>query len=303
VTSATAPVEPRLTEGERWARELLAELRDAHFTPSAWIAFLTRSFVRAAERRRERPGLWHETLALGAAGLAVWAGAGAAGRPDLALAGGLWWLAVCLMLGWHLGMVERPDGRPLPHLGIANVLSVLRAGLIPVLPVLSPAGLAVALAAAHATDVLDGQAARRRDEVTRLGQWLDGAVDSVLVPVAAVSAVRLDLVPVWAAALAIVRYAIPAFVVAAAYFVRAAPPPRRGHVPGRVPGFLLLLGLVLAGFDLPGATPLAVAGAAGGVATFAATVLRMLHAALAAQPRAAQPALVSADESASGARS
>ena len=56
-----------MTDGERWARELLAELRSAGYRPRAWARFLARSFERASERRHER------VLAITVAQFVVWA--------------------------------------------------------------------------------------------------------------------------------------------------------------------------------------------------------------------------------------
>jgi phosphatidylglycerophosphate synthase len=264
-----------VTEGERWARAVLLDLRAAGFAPRAWWRFIARSFERAGERRRELRGLWVETIALAAAGVAVWGVVAASGHERLAVAGGIWWLAVCAMLDWHLGMVERPDGRRLHHLGAANVLSLARLGLVPALVALSPTALLVAIVGAQATDVLDGWIARRRDEVTRLGRWLDSSVDAVLRPVAAVAAARLDVIPAWAAALVFARYVAPALVVAVAYFRHAGPPPRELFVPARLPGYLLLSGLVLALLGWSGGVAVLAAGALGGTVTFAAAVRRL----------------------------
>ncbi len=264
-----------MTEGERWTREALAELRAARFVPRAWVQFLSRSFARANVRRRERPRAFRELLLLGAAGLLAWTGVGAAGRPALAVTGAAWWLLILLMLDWHLGMLERPDGRPLDGLGAANLLSCLRAGLVPALPVLSPSALAATLVLAGMTDLVDGRVARRRDEVTRLGFWLDGSVDSVLLATGAFSLARAGLVPAWVAALVIVRWALPWLVFAAAYFVRAEVPPSGSYAPRRVPGFVLLAGLVLAALEVRSGAALAAVGALAGAALFVAAVARL----------------------------
>ncbi len=263
-----------MTEGERWTRELLAELRAARFAPQAWMLFLSRSFERAAWRRRQQRRAARETLALGAVGLGVWLAVGLAGWPVLSLVGAGWWIGVVLMLDWHLGMLEREDGRPLRSLGAPNVLSLLRMGLVPALPALSPTGLAVALAVAQGVDILDGRLARARDQVTRLGFWLDGSADTLLVGVVAVTLALGGLVGAWLAALVVARAAAPWLFYGIAYFVLARSPRRAGYVSGVVPGALLFAGLVLSALAVPGGPELAAAGAVGGLATFAATVLR-----------------------------
>jgi phosphatidylglycerophosphate synthase len=259
-----------VTEGEAWARELLAELRAGRFRPPAWVRFLHRSFVRAGERRRERRREHRTVSLLAAAGGGAWLAAGLVLLGWPAAAGAGWWLAVCLMLDWHLGMLERPDGRPLGRLGVANGLSLLRAGVAPALLLVPPAAAGALLLVAGASDAADGPLARRRGEVTRLGIWLDGAVDTFVLGAAALAAP----LPGWVGALVLVRYGIPWVAVAAAYFVRAEAPGRGHAVSGRIPGLVLFAGLAFALFGLPGGAWLVAAGALGGLATFALSVAR-----------------------------
>ncbi len=265
------------SEAELWARELLEQLRASYFLPHAWIRFLWASFVRAHKRRRERRRAFAQLLALTMAGFGVWALVGWLADPTLALAGGLFWLTTMLMLDWHLGMLERPDGTPINGLGLANVLDVCRVGAVPALAVLSPRWLALALLVIGTLDVLDGRIARARDEVTRLGQWLDSAVDTIVLVTGAWLLVRADVLPVWVGIVAAVRYLTPLVVVTCWYFLAARAPPRYGYVPGRYPGVVLLAGLLLAPFWEPGGVALVAIGAVSGLATFAATMLRSVR--------------------------
>jgi phosphatidylglycerophosphate synthase len=262
------------TAGELWTQEVLRELRAARFAPAAWVRFLAASFARARSQRLQRRRAHREALAVGAAGIATWIAVALSGRPGLGAAAAVWWTLVLLMLIWHLGMLERPDGRPLQGLGSANVVSLIRAAVVPLLLTVPPWALAALLVGAGATDVVDGWLARRRDEVSRLGRWLDPAVDCIVVGVAAVAAARLQLLPPWAAVLVIVRYLLPWLGVAAAYFARAQAPDRDVYVSGRLPGALVVIGLVLAGLRLPAGTPLVLVGTGGGLVTFALTVAR-----------------------------
>ncbi len=253
-----------------WTREVLEELRAAAFAPRAWVRFLGRSFARAREQRPAHKRAHRETIALAAGGLAVWLGVALSGRETLGAAGAAWWLAACLMLDWHLGLL---DGRD--RLGPANVLSLLRAGTVPAIFALAsaPAGIAL-FAVAGASDVLDGRLARRRGETTRLGLWLDGSVDGLVLGAAA-----LAVLPGWATAVVLARYSLPWLVLAAAYFLRAEPPPAERFVSGRYPGLAVFAGLSLALLGLPGGSALAAAGAIGGLATFVASIARSLPAA------------------------
>jgi CDP-diacylglycerol--glycerol-3-phosphate 3-phosphatidyltransferase len=56
---------------------------------------------------------------------------------------------------------------------------------------------ALIFAVASLTDWLDGYVARRRKQITGLGQWMDPLADKLLVTAAFVSLVYLDLAPAW----------------------------------------------------------------------------------------------------------
>lgn len=58
---------------------------------------------------------------------------------------------------------------------------------------------------ASLTDVLDGYLARRRKQITTLGQLMDPFADKLLITAALVSLVQLDLAPAWMAAVIIGR--------------------------------------------------------------------------------------------------
>lgn len=263
-----------MTEGEGWTAEQLAELRAARYAPGAWIRLLARSFARARESRADRRRAHRQTLAIGVVGVAPWVVALAAGRPWLALAGALWWLLVTLMVDWHLGMLEDPFGRRLDGLGLANLLSIARAAIVPALVVASPALLLALLVPAGITDAIDGRVARARREESRLGVSLDGCVDGLVVGAAAIGAARADLLPWWVAALALGRHALQWLVLAAVSFARAQAPSRDGLVPGKIPGLVLFAGITLAALSVPGAPALVLLGALGGLATFGLTVAR-----------------------------
>ena len=258
-----------MTEGERWARELLAELRAARFRPQAWHRFLARSFERAGARRRERRREHRQTVALAGLGLVVWTAVGLAGTMQPALIGSAWWLLTMLMLDWHLGMLERPDGRVLGRLGTSNVLSLVRIGVVPALPVLGHEGVAAALVVAGTTNALDGWLARRRDEVTRLGFWLDGVADALVLGTAAVV---LPL-PGWAAALVLARFVLPAAALILSYFWLLTPPTGE-RVRARIPGIAVWGGLVLFALELPFAAEVAALGALGGLLASGLQALR-----------------------------
>lgn len=262
-----------MTEGEAWARGLLSELRADGYRARAWLGFLACSFERAHTNWRQRPRERRQVFGVAVAGLAGW-GTVALVRPWLAVAGALWWLVVIAMLGWHLGMLEDKHGRPLPRLGLANLLSLARLAAVPALPVASPALLAAILIPAGVTDVIDGAVARRRQEATRLGVWLDGSADTLLLSTAALGAARHGLLPWWIAAVVIARHAAPWLLVSLAYFIHTASPQIDRPVSGKVAGLILFAGLLLSAFRLPGGVPLVLAGATAGLATWTVRVGR-----------------------------
>jgi phosphatidylglycerophosphate synthase len=259
-----------MTEGELWARELLIELRAGRFCAAAWVRFFRRSFERAETTRRARTREHRTVVLLAASGAAAWTAAGLAVLGPVGAAGAAWWLSLCLMLDWHLGMLERPDGRPLAGLGLANTLALLRIGVAPAPLLVSRDAAGVLLLVAGMTDAIDGPLARRREEVTRLGRWLDGAADSSVLGAAALTAP----LPGWVRTLVLARWGLPWVGVAACYFARTHAPSREGAVSGRYPGLVLFAGLVLVLFGLPaGAWPVA-AGAVGGLVTLGLTAAR-----------------------------
>lgn len=274
-----------MTAGEAWARKLLEELRAHRYRPRAWARFLARSFARARATRAERAREHRQTLLAGAAGLVVWA-AVAGFHPGLALAGALWWLLMIAMLDWHLGMLENNQGTPLRRLGVPNLISLARAGTVPMLIVAPPTLLATLLIPTGVADALDGPLARRWGQETRLGLWLDGSADGLVLSAAAIGAARHDLLPWWTAALVLGWNGLQALAVALAYFVRAQSPQRAASVSARAPGLVLFAGLALATLQLPLAGPLVSVGVLGGLAVLALTVVRARRSEATARPPA-----------------
>jgi len=170
--SETAPQ----TEGERWTREQLQLLLRARFGPGAVVGFFVASQRRTNEIRRERPSLARQSRRWIVAGGGLWVGLALSGVEPFRAnvrSGLLWWGATAVMLDWHLGMIETADGNPRP-LSAADALTLSRVWLAPV-ALARPTPLVCA--AGFATDVLDGQAARRLGEPTRAGRDLEGLAD------------------------------------------------------------------------------------------------------------------------------
>lgn len=168
-----------LTAGERWTRAELVRLRTAGWTPAAVSGFLVASTRRARDVRSERPQLARQARRWSVVGAVPWLLVPALRRR--APAGLASWGATALMLDWHLGMIETPDGRP-RSLGPADAMTLVRAWLVPV-AAHRPSPLVCV--AALATDGLDGALARATAP-TRLGRDLEGLVDTAF----ALAAVR-----------------------------------------------------------------------------------------------------------------
>ncbi|MCU1414219.1 MAG: CDP-diacylglycerol--glycerol-3-phosphate 3-phosphatidyltransferase [Microbacteriaceae bacterium] len=96
---------------------------------------------------------------------------------------------------------RRGDGISSRILTVPNILSFLRLLLVPVFFIAILAGhdrVALALLIASSiTDFVDGQIARRFNQVTRLGQLLDPAADRLLILAALVGLTVREVVPLW----------------------------------------------------------------------------------------------------------
>ena len=98
-----------------------------------------------------------------------------------------------------------------PSVNLPNAITIGRIFLVPLLVVVlmtNPKDMnlfgvskeilgALIFAVASLTDWLDGYVARRRKQITGLGQWMDPLADKLLVTAAFVSLVYLDLAPAW----------------------------------------------------------------------------------------------------------
>lgn len=99
--------------------------------------------------------------------------------------------------------------------GIANQVSLARAYLAaPALSYSLYSGhlglLAVVLAIAGLTDLVDGTIARRFDRPSNLGGGLDPVVDGVLLGAVGMGLAFGGVIPVWLAVVIVLRYAVPA---------------------------------------------------------------------------------------------
>jgi CDP-diacylglycerol---glycerol-3-phosphate 3-phosphatidyltransferase len=97
-------------------------------------------------------------------------------------------------------------------LGWPNLVSILRAALVPVIVVLILAEeraamdlAAILFVVGALTDGLDGYLARRQGMTTTMGQWLDPLSDKLFVSAPMVTLTLLGRFPVWAAVVILAR--------------------------------------------------------------------------------------------------
>jgi CDP-diacylglycerol--glycerol-3-phosphate 3-phosphatidyltransferase len=104
-------------------------------------------------------------------------------------------------------------------MNLPNSLTVARIVLVPLLVVVLLTKLrasvlfgvprevlaAAIFGLASSTDWLDGYLARRRKQVTTVGQWMDPLADKLLITAALISLVQTDAVPAWMAAVIVGR--------------------------------------------------------------------------------------------------
>ena len=270
-TGAAAAPGP-LTDGERWAREQLAALRAARFSPRAVARFLLESQRRANHVRRARPELAHQARGWAVAGAAAWSALAAGGVQPFRRrlrAGLAWWAACAVMLDWHLGMVETPEGEPRP-LAAADALTLLRAWLV---PVALDAPTPLVCAVAGATDVLDGRLARAAGP-TRIGRDLEGLVDACFATAALRAGVRDASVRRGVAAVELARLGAGLGYVLYVYFGRADAPDPGVTRAARLATPVRLAGLIAAGTGRRRLAGALVGGAAAWSVAALATALR-----------------------------
>lgn len=129
--------------------------------------------------------------------------------------------------------------------GIANQVSLARAHLAAPALVYSLEPdrlgyLAVVLALAGLTDLVDGTIARRFDKPSTLGGGLDPVVDGVLLGAVAIGLGLGGIFPLWLAAVIVVRYLLPA-VVGLVLLSTGRRPELRHSVSGQISTALIIV--------------------------------------------------------------
>ena len=146
-----------------------------------------------------------------------------------------------LVVAWFVAIAVLGSFVP----GIANQVSLARAHLAAPALVYSLESdrlgfLAVVLALAGLTDLVDGTIARRFDKPSRLGGGLDPVVDGVLLGAVAVGLAVAGIFPLWLAAAIVLRYLFPA-VVALVLLSTGRRPELRHSVSGQISTALIIV--------------------------------------------------------------
>lgn len=235
-----------MTEGERWTRRELARLSGDRWRPRALCDFLGAAQARANDTRRRRRALARQEAAWITVGFAAWLTV--SGLPatsslsPVRRPGVIWWAGCAVMLDWHLGMLETPDGRAV-GLGAADALTLARAWLVPAVAHRADPWL---LLLGGVTDVADGRVARAT-RCTRFGRDLEGLVDACFVAAALRGATRAGGVSPRPVAIEGARLMAGTLYASTAYLVTGRAPDPAVRSRGRVTAPLRLAGLIAAG--------------------------------------------------------
>ncbi len=137
-------------------------------------------------------------------------------------------------------MVEAPVSARV--VTVPNLISAARLLLVPLFAWLVAQGLdgwaLGVLAAAGASDWLDGVVARRMQQVSRLGQMLDPAADRLFILVTLVALAWREVVPVWLVVVLVARDVVLGVMLVV--LARAGYPPLRVHLAGKAGTFAIM---------------------------------------------------------------
>ena len=147
-----------------------------------------------------------------------------------------------LLVGWFV--IVAVAGTFIP--GLANQVSLARAYLAgPALAYTLVPGrlglLAVVLAVAGLTDLVDGTIARRFDRPSTLGGGLDPVVDGVLLGAVAIGLGLGGVIPLWLASVIIARYLLPVIGGLVLITTQSRRPELRHTVSGQVSTALIIV--------------------------------------------------------------
>jgi len=217
--------------------DLLTTLREEKFSPPGWWRFLARSWDMSRKTANNHPTLKRSwlvvTIVMGMLTLSILATCFVleGSSSTLRLLPGFLFCVLWQQsdLYWHLGLNRQAKTeRVLPTVGIANTLTWLRAlGASFLLGrliggITTPSWLALTIfLCGVATDILDGQVARRSGTQTKLGQIGDGEADFCLYLALTIILIQNVVLPLWIGLLMLLRFLIPLLAAFSSYFLFA----------------------------------------------------------------------------------
>lgn len=232
-------MQPGMPGEKQFVVDLLTTLREEKFSLPGWGRFLARSWDMSYRTANNAPTLlrsWRN-ITVGIALLVVvillvcFAFEGSS--ITLRILPGFIFCAIWQQcdLYWHLGLNRQTRTEELlPTVGIANALTWLRAlgasfllgRLLGGISTSSWLALLVFLCGV-ATDILDGQIARRTGTQSKLGQLGEGEADFCLYLALTIILIQNAVLPLWLGLLLLLRFIIPLLAALGSYFLLAQP--------------------------------------------------------------------------------
>jgi phosphatidylglycerophosphate synthase len=256
-------MQPGIPSENQFVMDLLMTLREEKFSLPGWWRFLARAWDMSYRTANDSPTLlrsWRNiTVGIGLLVVVIllvcFAFEGSS--TTLRILPGFLFCAIWQQsdLYWHLGLNRQVrTGALLPTVGIASTLTWLRAlgasfllgRLLGGISTSSWLALLVFLCGI-ATDILDGQIARRTGTQSKLGQIGDGEADFCLYLALTIILIQNAVLPLWLGLLLLLRFLIPLLAALGSYFLLAQPVRFGSTIPGKFAGlaqclyFLVLL--------------------------------------------------------------
>ena len=199
---------------------LLAQLREASFTPSAWRRFFAATAGQVKKNALDNPAAVRSLLVGGLLLLVLLFLASLFTSILYSASFGIRMLAVASAwlvgtVGWeflHIGLLRYRSGLPASSIGLANWITTGRVVVVPILYLCITERLVAAFVAGYllsgAADFADGVVARRTGLETRLGVVLDPLADVVLTTTVFFALWQTAVIPWYLLAMLMARYAL-----------------------------------------------------------------------------------------------
>jgi phosphatidylglycerophosphate synthase len=232
-------MQPGMPSEKQFVVDLLTTLREEKFSLPGWGRFFARSWDMSYRTANDSPILlrsWRNiTVGIGLLVVVIllvcFAFEGSS--TALRILPGFLFCAIWQQsdLYWHLGLNRQvKTGELLAKVGMANTFTWLRALCASFLlgrllgGIATSSGLALLVfLCGVATDILDGQIARRTGTQSKLGQIGDGETDFCLYVALTIILIQNAVLPLWLGLLLLLRFLIPLLAALGSYFLLAQP--------------------------------------------------------------------------------